>query len=326
MKEKIIAYTRVSESVRNKLQEKYDVTYFENYEYLDDPKFLQALREAVGIIGLELQITKELLEQAPNLKIVSNVSVGYDNLDLDELTKRNIMATNTPGVLTDTVADAVLGLMLATARRIPELHNFLMNGEWTEYIQIDYFGTDVHHKSVGIIGMGSIGEAIAKRCYAGFDMNVLYYNRSRKPEIEKKYEATYLELNDLLQSADYIVLMVPSNPETEKMIGKKEFQLMKETAIFINGSRGKNVDEQALYEALKNREILAAGLDVFENEPVDPKHALLTLDNIVTTPHIGAATIENELAMSTLAAENLLAGLNGERPINLINEKIFKNK
>lgn len=320
---KVIAYTRVSQSVREKLQEKYDVTYFKNYEYINNPTFVKALKETSGIIGLELKITKELLDLAPKLEIVSNVSVGYDNLDLHELTKRNIMATNTPDVLTDTVADAVLGMMLSTARRIPELDNFVKNGEWKEYLQYEYFGIDMHHKTVGIIGMGNIGQAVAKRCHFGFDMNVLYYNRSRKKEVEYKFNATFCSLQDLLKESDFVVLMVPLLPETEKMIGEKEFNLMKHSAIFINGSRGKNIDETALYKALRNKTILAAGIDVFDKEPVNPNNPLLKLDNIITLPHIGAATKENELAMSELAAQNLDAGLNSKRPKNLINEEVF---
>jgi|SRR5690625_4711409 len=320
--EKVIAYTRVSKSVRDKLQEDYDVVYFENYEYIHDSRFVQALKEASGIIGLELKVTKELLDLAPNLKIVSNVSVGYDNLDLHELTKRNILATNTPGVLTDTVADAVLGMMLATSRRIPELDTFVKNGEWKEFLRLEHFGVDMHHKTVGIIGMGSIGQAISKRCHLGFDMDVLYYNRSRKYEVENKYNAKFYSLHELLMESDFIVLMVPALPETEKMIGEKEFNLMKESAIFINGSRGKNIDEMALYRALRNKDILAAGIDVFEKEPVEIDNPLLTLENIVTLPHLGAATKENELAMSTLAAKNLVIGLNGGCPPNLINKEL----
>ena len=321
--EKVIAYTRVSEAVRKKLQEKYDVIYFENYEYLTDPEFVKALKETSGIIGLELKVTKELLDLAPKLKIVSNVSVGYDNLDIEELTKRNIMATNTPEVLTNTVADAVLGMILATARRIPELDRFVKNGEWKQYLQLEHFGLDVHKKTVGIIGMGSIGEAIAKRCHAGFDMNVLYYNRSRKQDIEDEYNAIYSNLDDLLKRSDFVVLMVPASPQTEKMIGKEAFNQMKKTAIFINGSRGQNIDENALYDALTSKQIAAAALDVFDTEPVDSNNPLLKLDNVVTLPHIGAATIENELAMSYLAARNLEAGLKNEHPVNLINKNIF---
>ncbi|MGM8213658.1 2-hydroxyacid dehydrogenase [Virgibacillus sp. W0430] len=320
---KVIAYTRVSKSVREQLKKKYEVTYFENYEYINDPEFLKALKEASGIIGLELKVTEELLNYAPNLEIVSNVSVGYDNLDINAMTKRNIMATNTPGVLTNTVADAVFGIMLATARRIPELNTFVKNGNWKEYLQLEHFGTDVHNKTIGIIGMGSIGEAIAKRSHFGFDMNVLYHNRSRKEHVEKVYNATYCSLNELLEQSDFVCLMVPSTPETERMIGENEFKRMKQSAIFINGSRGKNVDEKALYQALINNEILAAGLDVFEKEPVNPDNPLLKLDNVIALPHIGAATRENELAMSMLAAKNLEMGLLGKCPPNIINREAY---
>ncbi len=322
MMEKVIAYTRVSQTVREKLQRTYDVTYFENYEYIDDPTFRKTLYEAKGIIGLELKVTEELLALAPNLKIVSNVSVGYDNLDINAMTARNIMATNTPGVLTDTVADAVLGMMLATARRIPELDQFVKQGEWKEYLQLEHFGTDLHHKTVGIIGMGSIGQAVAKRCHLGFDMNVLYYNRSRKKDMETNYKARFCTLQELLTQSDFIVLMLPLLPETERIIGENEFKQMKKSAVFINGSRGKNIDEAALYQALTNKEIAAAGIDVFDKEPVSPTNPLLKLKNLITLPHIGAATKENELAMSTLAAKNLIAGLNGDLPPNLINQEV----
>lgn len=324
--EKIIAYTRVSKPVREALESQFEVSYFENYEYIEDENFKKALEEAVGIIGLELKVTKELLDLAPNLRVVSNVSVGYDNLDVSEMTRRNIMATNTPGVLTDTVADAVLGMLLASARRIPELDKFVKEGKWKEYLQIDQFGTDVHHKKVGIIGMGSIGQAIAKRCFLGFDMKLLYYNRSRKPEIEERYNAVFCDLNKLLKESDFVVLMVPGSKETERFMSAENFKKMKKSAIFINASRGKNVDENALYKVLMNKEILAAALDVFETEPVNRSNPLLSLENVVTLPHIGAATRENELSMSTLAKENLVAALKGDRPPNLINHRVIKNE
>src|SRR5699024_9758080 len=198
---KVLAYTRVSKPVRDALESEYKVSYFENYEYIEDEDFKKELKEASGIIGLELKVTQELLDLAPNLEIVSNVSVGYDNLDILEMTKRNIMATNTPGILTDTVADAVLGMVLASARRLPELDKFVKERKWKKYLQIDQFGTDVHNKKIGIIGMGGIGKAIAKRCHLGFDMEILYYNRSRKPEIEDIYDATFCDLEYLLKES-----------------------------------------------------------------------------------------------------------------------------
>ncbi|MCD2137862.1 2-hydroxyacid dehydrogenase [Salinicoccus halitifaciens] len=322
---KIIAYTRVSKPVIEDLKLQFDVSYFENYEYLESAKFRKALGEAEGIIGLELKVTKELLGLAPNLKIVSNVSVGYDNLDLPEMTKRKIMATNTPGVLTDTVADAVVGMLIASARRIPELDRFVKEGRWKEYLQLDRFGTDVHHKKIGIIGMGAIGQAVAKRCHYGFDMKILYYNRSRKPEVEDSYGAVFHNVEDLLKESDFVVLMIPGSRETKHFIKAEHFKKMKTSAIFVNASRGMNIDENALYNALKNNEILAAALDVFEKEPVGTDNPLLSLPNVITLPHLGAATIENELAMSRLAQKNLIRGLNNEIPPNLINQEVIND-
>lgn len=316
--DKILAYSRVSEPIIQKLKQKYDVVYFKDREYLENKRFREELKNTTGIIGIELQVTKELLNAAPQLKIVANVSVGYDNLDLIELKTRGIMATNTPGVLNHTVADGMVGLMLATARKIPALDHYVKVGQWRDYLQIENFGVDVHHKTVGIIGMGGIGEEIAKRCHFGFDMNVVYYNRSRNENAERKYEATYSTFNEVLEQADFLFLMVPATNETKKMMNKDAFARMKRTAIFINGSRGQNVDEKALYDALTSGEIRAAGLDVYKEEPVPLSNPLLRLKNIVTLPHIGPATEENELAMSTLAAENLVTGLEGGKPKHLI--------
>jgi len=249
---------------------------------------------------------------------VCNTSVGYDNLDIEELSARGIMATNTPEVLNDTVADTLISLLLATARRIPEMHNLVKNGQWKSMIGEELFGVDVHHKVLGIIGMGAVGTTIAKRAHLGFDMQILYHNRSKNEQAEKLYGATYCSLDELLKQSDYVCLMTPLTPATENMIGKREFELMKETAIFINGSRGKTVDEEALVDALKTGEILAAGLDVFVEEPVHPDHPLLSLENVVTLPHIGSATYETRMKMAMLGATNLVAGLQGQTPPNLI--------
>lgn len=327
MKKKVIAYNRVEEPVLKELQKKYDVHFFNNIDPKSDAEFLKQLHDAEGIIGLELPVDGELLDRAPNLKIVSNVSVGYNNLDMEQLTKRGVMATNTPDVLTDTVADAIFGLLLSAARRIPELDQFVKNGAWvTEAIESEHFGTDVHHKTLGIIGMGRIGKAIAKRAHHGFDMNILYHSRSRKADAEKDYQADYCTLDELLQQSDFICLITPLTPETEALIGRREFKLMKNSAIFINGSRGKTIIEQDLVDALNNGDIAGAGLDVFEKEPVSADNPLLKIKNAVTTPHIGSSTHETELKMSELAAENLAAGLSGEKPPNLIDESVWEKK
>ncbi|KHF37852.1 2-hydroxyacid dehydrogenase [Halalkalibacter okhensis] len=326
MKPKIIVYMRVDDRVVKELEKHFDVTCFQHHEYLGNPAFDNALKEADGIIGLALKVTKEILDVAPNLKVVSNVSVGYDNLDIKELTKRKIMATNTPGILNETTADAIFGLLIATARRIPELDYYVKSGQWNISLQPNQYGVDVHHKTLGIIGLGNIGQAIAQRAHFGFGMNILYHNRSRNLEAERTFGATYCELNDLLAQSDFVCLMIPATKETEKMIGQNEFRAMKNSAIFINGSRGKNVDEEALYDALINKEIYAAGIDVFTTEPTDPNNPLLSLKNIVTLPHIGSSTTECEYRMSKLAAQNLCAALAGQKPPSLLNEEAWPSK
>lgn len=326
MKKKVIAYARVEEPVLNRLKEQFDVEFFADIDTRNDEGFLASLKEAEGIIGLELVVDKALLDNAPNLKIVSNVSVGYNNLDIKELTARGILATNTPDVLTDTVADMIFSLVLATGRRVTELDHYVKNRQWTETLGSEYYGANIHHKTLGIIGMGAIGQAVAKRGRCGFDMDILYYNRSRKPEAEEKYQASYVNLETLLKNSDYVVAIIPLTPETERLIGLDEFKLMKKSAFFINGARGRIIDEKALIEALNKEYIAGAGLDVFENEPVEADNPLLDMHNVVTLPHIGSSTYETELAMSELAAKNLIAGLTNEKPPTLINPEVWERR
>lgn len=318
LKQKVIVYRKVPEDVITKLSEKFEVIYYKNIEKENNTDFIHELHTAHGLLGASLKINKELLDHAPNLKVVSNISVGYDNLNLMDLKDREVVATNTPGVLVDTTADTVFGLLLATARRMPELDLYVKSGKWNGTKDEDLFGVDVHHKKLGIIGMGSIGKAIAKRAHFGFDMDILYHNRSRNEQVEREYQAMYCQLDDLLAKSDFVCLMTPHSPETDKMMGEREFNLMKETAIFINGSRGKNIDETALINALKNQSISAAGLDVFETEPINKDNPLLSMKNVVTLPHIGSATKETRDKMARLAAENLDKALSGEMPPNII--------
>lgn len=326
MKKKVLAYNRVEKPVLDYLKKHFDVAFFEHVDTKNDPIFLEHLQQAEGIIGLELEVDEELLDHAPHLKIVSNVSVGYNNLDLEELRKRQIMATNTPHVLTDTVADTIFGIMLSAARRIPELDQFVKNKKWdTEAIGPDYFGTDVHHKTLGIIGMGEIGKAIANRAHHGFHMDILYHSRTRKTDAEDMFQAEYRKLDALLTESDFVCMITPLTNETERMIGMNEFKQMKESAIFINGSRGKTIDEQALIDALKQGIIKGAALDVYEQEPIHTDNPLLNMKQVVTTPHIGSSTKETELKMSELAGKNLEAGLKGERPPNLIDPSIWNH-
>ncbi|WP_462409317.1 2-hydroxyacid dehydrogenase [Neobacillus sp. Marseille-QA0830] len=320
----VIAYNKVSQKVVDFLEESFEVINFAKLDAENLPRFYKELQEAHGLLTAGLKIDSELLDQAPHLKIVSNISVGYDNFNIPEMTKRNVMATNTPGVLNETVADTVMGLILAASRRISELDNYVKAGRWKGEDGVNLYGSDVHHKTLGIIGMGGIGTSIAKRAHFGFDMPILYHNRSRHVEAEQTVNAAYCSLEELCQRSDFVCLMTPLTPQTVKLIGEKEFKLMKNTAFFINASRGATVDEQALIRALEQREIAGAGLDVFEQEPVSPDNKLLKMDNVVAVPHIGSATHETRLKMAMLAVENLVNGLQGNRPPNLINPQVFE--
>ena len=317
---KIIVYNPIYSDLLKILQKHFQVVELTNGE---NTEFIHELKDAHGIIGSGLKVDRTLLDEAPNLEIICNISVGYDNLDMEAVNARGIMATNTPDVLTDSTADTIFGLLLATARRITELDQYVKSGQWTGKIGEDLYGVDIHHKTLGIIGMGRIGKAIAERAHFGFKMKILYHNRSRKLNAEEQLQAEYVSLQELLQQSDFVCLMAPLSPETVQLIGKQEFSLMKKTAIFVNGARGQMVDEDALVEALKKREICAAGLDVYEKEPVEPNNPLLYMKNVVTLPHIGSATLETRYKMAKLAAENLIKGLQGEIPPSLINKEVF---
>lgn len=310
----VAAYNRVSREAREKLAETCEVRYFEQSETLEDPVFRETMAEAAAIIGIEYEVDETFLEKAPHLRIAANVSVGYDNLDLEALKARGVYASNTPEVLNDTTADAIFGLLLAAARRIPETDRYVKDGRWQNTLPDEYFGVDVHHRTLGIIGMGRIGEAIAKRARFGFDMDVLYYNRSQKREAEEKYGASWTALEPLLEQSDFVCTMTPLTKETYHLMDEAAFRRMKSSAIFINGSRGGVVDEEALVKALQNRWIRSAGVDVFSEEPVPSDHPLLTFPHVVTLPHIGSFTEENENNMSLRAAENVLQVLNGKKP------------
>ena len=318
LKPKIIVYKKVDKKVLELIEDTCKVVYFEKLDSQNFPVFLEELKDAEGLIGSGLKVDHELLDQAPQLKIVCNIAVGYDNLDLTALAERGIMATNTPDVLNDTVADTVMGLILSTARRIPELDQWVKTGQWESGLGEKWFGVDVHHKVLGIIGMGGIGSDVAKRAHYGFDMEILYHNRSRNEAAEQKYGATYCSLEELLKKSDFVCLMTPLTPQTVNLIGKREFELMKESAIFINASRGKTVDEEALIHALKTGQIYGAGLDVFVQEPVNMDNPLLSMNNVVTLPHIGSATYETRFKMAMTAATNLVTGLKGDVPPNLL--------
>lgn len=316
----VVLYKKLSAPLMQRLQAQAEVTL------IDDPKssvglahLRDALPHADALLGASVKLDAELLDLAPKLKAVSSVSVGVDNYDIEYLTRRGILLTNTPDVLTETTADTGFALIMATARRVVELANMVRDGQWKQNIGPQHFGSDVHGKTLGIIGMGRIGEAVAQRGHFGFGMPVIYHSHSPKPAVEARFDARYRSLGELLREADFVCLTVPLTAETEGLIGTEQFAQMRPETIFINIARGKVVDEPALIAALQNGQIRAAGLDVFEQEPVNPDSPLLKMDNVVATPHMGSATHETREAMARCAVDNLLAALAGERPKDLVN-------
>ncbi|MGE7760976.1 2-hydroxyacid dehydrogenase [Peribacillus sp. NPDC097895] len=319
MKPRIYITRKLPEQIIDGLCKNYDVRMWDQEDIPVPREVLEEeMKEVEGLLCLLTeQIDESLIEKATNLKIIANMAVGHNNIDVISATKRGVMVTNTPGVLTETTADLTFGLLLATARRLMEAEDYLKSGKWETWSPMQLTGQDVYGATMGIIGLGRIGEALAKRA-KGFDMNLVYFNRSRKYEQEKELGIEYLPLEKLLQISDFVCVMLPLTQETAYMIGKEQLELMKGTAVLINTARGGIIDEKALYKALKNREIWAAGLDVFEEEPIPVDHPLLTLPNVVTLPHIGSASIATRLKMATLAVQNLMEGLAGDTPRNLV--------
>ena len=283
----------------------------------EDLKAAMADKDAAIVTGGE-RVDADILKASPQLKIVSNIAVGYNNFDMAAFGAANVMATNTPDVLTDTTADFGFALLMATARRVTESEHWLRAGNWKKFSIYDTpLSMDIHHSTLGIMGMGRIGQAIARRA-RGFNMNVKYYNRSRlSADLEKECGATYVDRDTLLKESDHIILVMPYTPENHHLFGEKELNMMKPTATLVNIARGGIVDELALAKALKENKIFAAGIDVFEGEPtVRPE--LLALKNVVLAPHIASATEKTRRAMIELAIENCLAGLEGKTPPNLL--------
>ncbi|MBW7476390.1 D-glycerate dehydrogenase [Paenibacillus oenotherae] len=283
---------------------------------------LQVLGNYDGLIttGSAVTIDEALLAAAPRLKLVSTISVGYNHFDLEAMRKAHVIGTHTPYVLDETVADLVMGLMLSVARRMPELDRLVKSGGWNSAAGEELFGIDVHHSTLGIIGMGRIGEAIARRAVDGFGMKLAYYNRSRRPELEERYGADYMQVEELLRQSDYVVLMIPLSDETKHFIRAEHFAMMKGSAIFINASRGATVDEEALIEALRSGQIRGAGLDVYEREPIARNNPLLGMSNVVALPHIGSATHRTRQDMMMLAARNAAAVLTGQGEAYIVKE------
>ncbi len=285
------------------------------------------LREAAEAEGLLTLLTEridaELLDRAPKLRVVSQMAVGVDNIDLAACTARGIPVGHTPEVLTDTTADLAFGLLLAAARRIVEADRYTREGRWKCWDPLLLLGQDVHHAVLGLVGLGRIGAAMARRA-RGFDMRVLYYDPRRRPDLEAELGLEYRELPDLLRESDFVSLHTPLTPETRHLIGERELALMKPSAVLVNTSRGPVVDQAALYRALRERRIWAAGLDVYEQEPIPPDDPLLSLENVVALPHIASASYATRGRMARMAAENLLAALRGERAPYTANPEVYR--
>ena len=269
------------------------------------------------------RVDTEVLAACPQLRIVANMAVGYNNFDVDAMTAAGVLATNAPDVLTETTADFGFALLMATARRVTESEHFLRAGKWTKWSYDMFAGAEVHGSTLGILGMGRIGQGIARRGAHGFGMKVIYHNRSRlSPEREAECEARYVDKEELLRTADHLVLVVPYSAASHHAIGAAELALMKRTACLVNIARGGIVDDAALAVALREKRIAAAGLDVFEGEPkVHPD--LLTVPNVVLTPHIASATIPTRMAMANLAADNLIGFLTQGKPLTPLNPEVL---
>ena len=308
----------------DRLAQHFDVEANQADELWPRDEFIRRLQGKQGVFttGVE-RIDADVLKACPGLKICANMAVGYNNFDVPAMTAAGVLATNAPGVLTETTADMGFALLMAAARRVTESEHFLRAGKWDRWAYDMMIGQDVHGSTLGILGMGRIGQAVARRGALGFRMNVIYHNRSRLPEAEEAtVKARYVGKEELLQTADHLVLVVPYSAESHHSIGAAELALMKPTATLVNIARGGIVDDVALAKALRERRLAAAGLDVFEGEPrVHPD--LLACSNVVLTPHIGSATVPTRKAMANLAADNLIGYLTGGKPVTPLNPEVM---
>ncbi len=325
-KPKVFITRRISQEALDKIKITADIDLWEGEMPPTQRDLLNHVRNMEGIVSLLTdKIDAQVMDSSPNLRIISNMAVGYDNIDIPAATQRGIAVGYTPGVLTETTADFTFALILAAGRRLVEADRYTRKGNWKTWGPAVLLGRDIHHASLGIIGCGRIGLEVAKRA-KGFEMKVFYFDKIRMPvEDEEKYSLEFVsDLNVLLGKADFITLHVPLNKETNHLIGKNEFSKMKPTAVLINTSRGPVIDNDALYQALCTRQIFAAALDVTEIEPISPGSPLLSLDNLIIAPHIASASVDTRNKMALMAADNLIAGLSGDTVPNLVNIDFLK--
>jgi len=326
MSKHLVVYRKLSDDLLAALRQHFQVSYFDALANAELPAFREAAARAHGLLGASVKLDRALLDSARELEIISSISVGYDNYDVPYLSSRGILLTNTPDVLTETTADTAFALIMATARRVVELAEYVKSGRWQRSIGPSLFGTDVHGKRLGILGFGRIGAAVARRGALGFGMSILYYNDVPRPDLEAALGARFCSMDQVLAEADFVCLNLPLTPQTEHLIGAREFGLMRPETIFINASRGKVVDEQALIAALREGQIRAAGLDVFEREPLPADSPLPQMPNVVALPHIGSATHETRQAMARCAVENMIEGLERRRPPNLVDPRAWESR
>ena len=317
---KILIARAISPEAVARLEQHFDVQSNQDDVIWSQEELAEQLQGKDGLLTTGSQtVNAQLLAACPQLKICANMAVGYNNFDVPAMTAAGVIGTNAPDVLTETTADFGFALLMATARRVTESEHYLRAGQWTSWRYDLFAGAEVHVSTLGIIGMGRIGQGIARRGAHGFGMKVIYHNRSRlSPQLEAECKASYVSKEDLLKTADHVVLVLPYTKENHHTIGAAELAQMKPTATLINIARGGIVDDAALAAALKSGTIAAAGLDVFEGEPsVNP--GLLTVPNVVLTPHIASATLGTRLAMANLAADNLISFFAGKGPLTPVN-------
>ena len=323
MKPRVLVTREISEEAVKRLKQHFIVDSNQKDLPVSARQLLQKLKGKDGVVTLSTDVVNgEVLAKSPQLKIVCNVAVGYNNLDVAAATNRGVMMTNTPGVLDDTTADLTWALILSAARGLSHADRSVRAGKWKRWRMMEYLGQDIYGKTIGICGFGRIGRGVARRAM-GFNMKVLYASRSRASEaVEQEFRASYVDKHTLLRESDVVTLHLPLSPETRHYIAAKELALMKKSAILVNVSRGPVVDEKALVKALKAGRLFGAGLDVYEDEPALAP-GLTALPNMTLTPHIGSGTIETRLKMSNMAVTNCIAGLTGQRPPNLLNPDVF---
>jgi glyoxylate reductase len=324
MPTKIYVTRQLPEVALALLRECGEMSVWEKDEVIPREVLLDEVRETEALLCMVTErIDEELLAQAPQLRIVANMAVGYDNVNVLALNRRGIVLTNTPRVLTETTADLTFTLILGIARRIGEAVRIVREGRWRAWSPFAFLGSDVHHATLGILGLGRIGTEVAKRA-KGFDMRILYTNRGRNREAEAWLGCTWVDLSTLLRESDFVVVLVPLSPETRHMLSTPQFKLMKRSAFLINAARGPIVDQRALYEALHDGLIAGAALDVTDPEPIPMDDPLLTLDNCLIVPHIGSASVATRTRMATLAAENIVAFLSGYHPPTPVNAEVLE--